>query len=99
MPRKKAKKDLCTAQISFRCTPYEKNKIKNLAAKKGIQQKEFIMNSIDYSEKMSAKETKKERNQAAYVCEVQSLVNHLKRNHQNDVYVEEVCKKLWDLVN
>lgn len=99
MPRKRLKKDLCTEQISFRCTKKEKNRIKNLAAKEGIQQKEFIMNSIKYSEEKKAKEAKKEINQAACACEVQRLMNHLNENHQSDSYIEEVRKRLWDLVN
>lgn len=99
MPRRKNKKDLCTEQISFRCTKKEKTQIKNLAAKEGIQQKKFIMNSIKYSEEKKAKEAKKEINQVECACEVQRLMNHLNENYQSDPYIEEVRKRLWYIVN
>lgn len=99
MQKVKEKKDLCDAQISLRCTQRYKNKIKRLAAKEGVQQKEFIMDCIDNSGKMKTKTTKKEINIAACACEVQALANYLKRNYKNDSYIEEVCNKLWDLVN
>lgn len=99
MPKRKAEKDLCTEQISFRCTKKEKLWIKKNAGKKGIQQKELIMESIKYYTRKGRQETGKQVNQAACACEVQRLINCLKRDDQNDSYIKEVCKKLWDLVN
>ncbi len=95
MTRKKDKRNLCTEQISFRCTKYEKRKIKRFAEKEGMQQKELIMKGIECLEKTK----KKEINQVACACEVQALVNYLRRNHQDDDYIMEVGERLWDIVN
>lgn len=99
MPRKKAEKDLNNVQVIFRCTKKDKLWIERNAKKRDINQKEFIMQSIKYYAGEEKRETRKQSNQAACACEVQALVNHLKRNHKEDSYVEEVCKKLWDLLN
>lgn len=99
MSKRKAEKDLAKIQVIFRCTKKEKLGIKRNAKKRGMNQKEFIMQSIKHYTGEEKRETKKQINQAACACEVQALVNHLKRNHKEASYVEEVCKKLWDLLN
>lgn len=99
MPKRKSKKELCSKQISFRVTKKEKSWIEKSTKQRGIQQKELIMKSLKYYTGGTKKETKKQINQAACACEVQKIVNHLKRNHKEDSYVEEVCKKLWDSLN
>lgn len=99
MPKRKSKKELCSKQISFRVTEKEKSWIEKNTKQRGIKQKELIMESLKYYTGETKKETKKQINQAACVCEVQAFVNHLKRNHKEDSYAEEVCKKLWDLLN
>jgi len=95
MPKKKPKKDLAKEQISFRCTTREKKWIQRNAAKKGVKQKEFIMDSIKYY----ISEEKKYPDQAVCACEVQAIVNYLNRKHKNDSYIEEVCTKLWEQLN
>lgn len=98
MPRKKQEKDLCTEHISFRCTKNEKRTIKKSAEKNNLQQKEFIMKCIYDSCKKEQTVTQRMANQAICACEVQALVNHLKRNYKEDSYIKEVCKRLWNLV-
>lgn len=99
MPKRKSKKELCSKQIFFRVTEKEKSWIEKNTKQRGIKQKELIMESLKYYTGETKKETKKQINQAACVCEVQAFVDHLKRNHKEDSYAEEVCKKLWDLLN
>lgn len=99
MPKRKAKKDLCKKQISFRCTEKEDRWIKDLAAQEKMQQKELIMNGLRMTYGKQGQRTKKGIDQATCACEVQRLVNHLKRDHQNDPYIEEVCKKIWNIVS
>lgn len=98
MPKKKEKKDLCTEQISLRCTKNEKLKIKRLAEKNNLRQKDFIIKCIYDSDRKEQIEAQKMTNQAICVCEVQALINHLKRNYKEDSYIEGVNKRLWDLV-
>lgn len=99
MPKKKLKCDLCTQQISIRCTERQKQQIKDLSKEKGIRQKDFILNCINESVEKEKKNAQKEINLIACVCNVQELVNYLRESQKEDSYIEEVCKKLWDLVN
>ena len=96
--KEKMKCNLCTQQISIRCTEKQKKHIKDLAEERGIRQKDFILKCIGDSLAKEKKDTKKEMNYAACACNVQDLVNYLRENQKEDSYVEEVCKKLWDLV-
>lgn len=99
MPKRKSEEDLAKIQVSFRCIKKQKLWIEKNTKQRGIQQKELIMESLKYYTGETKKENKKQINQAACACEVQAFINHLKRNHKEDSYAEEVCKKLCDLLN
>ena len=99
MPAKKRKRNSCTKQISIRCTEYQKKQIEHSAKELGIHQKDFIFKCIQDSTARKKRESKKEMHQAACACYVQELINHLRNTQKEDAYVEEVCNKLWDLVN
>lgn len=73
--------------------------IKDLSEERKIGQKDFILKCIKNSITEEKRNVKKDINYAACACNVQELVNYLRRKQQEDSYVEEVCQKLWDLVN
>lgn len=95
----KRKNDLCTRQISFRCTEKQKKMIKKLSEEREIGQKDFILKCIHDSIAEEKQSAKKEINHAACACIVQELLNYLGKNQKEDSHIEEVCKTLWDLVN
>lgn len=58
----------------------------------------FIGNLV-FDKLKKKKQKKREINIAACACEVQGIMNHLRRTGQPiDPYIKKTCDKLWELV-
>lgn len=91
MTRKKPKCE----RLSLRCTVPQKHMMDRVAEKRGLSRSRCTIALYEEENKRQ----KIEENIAAAVCDMQTLINHIKNHHMEDDFLMEECDKIWEELN
>lgn len=91
----KKKKLLEVERLSIRCTKEEKEMIQKVARERGLSLTECTIKL--YQEVVKKEE--RQKNIAAAVCDMQTLLNYLKDHYIENDYIAEGCNRIWEELN